>query len=451
MFDKLGALPRRLRWALHRWSARADKQFHDALFKTQRFDPFTYAYPGYITIRRFAELTEPHLRGMQRAYDLGCGPGEITCELARRNPQITFLGVDHSESAIERALEHKRALSLANVDFRVADVSSFTPAAEGVVLMFDSFHHLLDPRGFVRRLAPAVPRFVLIEPAGDWLGGWQQTLDFDWIADAVDNIRARLGWHVNRAAAGCGRVRQGAAGCEAAPGCEGAGGEGAPVEHRYTLSDLRGFFAGYGLDVRGTIAGLGEYPVDPYAPLPLREDFGKIAADTLAAIEDALVRHNLDLHAKHWVIRAERGAVHNIRVPAPIDPQPGTPANMKGPYDISYGIYDGPLEIAAGTTMHAKLSIKNEGWRSWSSDDAQAPVFVSYHWLNPVGEFAVHDGRRTPLPQALEPGQSVTITATIDAPAAPGHYVLAFDLVEEGVTWFSRSGAPMLKVPMNVR
>jgi len=103
MFEKLGSLPRRLRWALHKWNPAADREFHDALFSAQRFDPFSFAYPGYITIRRFAELTEPHLEGVRHAVDLGCGPGEITCELARRNPRMSFLGVDHSEAAIARA------------------------------------------------------------------------------------------------------------------------------------------------------------------------------------------------------------------------------------------------------------------------------------------------------------------------------------------------------------
>src|SRR5215210_8453860 len=99
MFEKLGSLPRRLRWALHKWNPAADREFHDALFGVQRYDPFSFGYPGYITIRRFAELTELRLAGVRHAVDLGCGPGEITCELARRNPQISFTGVDHSEAA----------------------------------------------------------------------------------------------------------------------------------------------------------------------------------------------------------------------------------------------------------------------------------------------------------------------------------------------------------------
>src|SRR5688500_18931511 len=207
-------MPRRLRWKLHRWTSGADKQFHDALFQVQRYDPFTFAYPGYITIRRFAELTEPHLGGVSRAYDLGCGPGEITCELARRNPHIHFIGVDHSDAAIARAREHKDALKVLNVEFQTADVSSFVPDSAQAVLMYDSFHHLLDPRAFVRRLSDSVPRFVLIEPAGDWLGGCQPTLDFDWVLGAIDNVRDRLAWQVNQGASGCGEVLPGASRCE---------------------------------------------------------------------------------------------------------------------------------------------------------------------------------------------------------------------------------------------
>jgi hypothetical protein len=97
--------------------------------------------------------------------------------------------------------------------------------------MYDSFHHLLDPRGFVRSLAPAVSRFVLVEPAGDWLGGSQKTLEFDWILSAVDAIRARLVWQVNED--GAERI--------AAPAAEE---RGEPVEHRYTIADLKQFFHG---------------------------------------------------------------------------------------------------------------------------------------------------------------------------------------------------------------
>ena len=438
VFERLGSLPRRLRWALHKWNPAADREFHDALFKVQRYDPFSFAYPGYITIRRFAELTEPHLAGVRTAVDLGCGPGEITCELARRNPGIAFVGVDHSDAAITRAREHQASLALTNIDFRTADVSTFTPESADIVLMYDSFHHLLDPRGFVERLTPLVPRFVLIEPAGDWLGGWQKTLEFDWIPAAVDNIRARLAWQMNETAA-------------EPPHLPPADERGEPVEHRYTLTDLKQFFDGYGLDVRGTIAGIGDYPPNPYASLPLRDEFGKIAADTMTAIEEVLLRHNLDLHAQHWMIHAERGTPHRLRTPRAIDPQDGFPGRSPGPYDVEYINCDGPTSVATGSTFALALSLKNCGWRPWDSDNAVAAVHVSYHWLQPDRTVAVSDGRRTSLPKAVAPGESLTLTVNVDTPGQAGRYILSVDLVEEGVTWFSEAGAPMCEQRINVQ
>ena len=436
----IASLPRRLRWALHNWSSTADREFHDALFAAQKYEPFSFAYPGYITIRRFAELTEPHLAGVAHAVDFGCGPGEITCELARRHPGIRFTGVDHSEAAIARARRHAANLQLTNVSFIAADVSTFAPQDADVVLMYDSFHHLLDPAAFVRRLSATVPRFVLVEPAGDWLGGSQRTIELDWIPAAVDGIRARLAWQLNLDRAP-----------QPAPAGE-AEDRGEPVEHRYPVADLKQFFDGYGLDVRGTFAGMDEYPPDPYTPLPLREEFGRVAYETLTSIEELLVRQDLDLHAKHWLVHAERGAAHRLRTPRPVNPRIDVPAALRpaGQYDVRYTTVDAPSRVASGATFPVAVTLTNGGWRPWHSDDSATPILASYHWLHADGTMAVEDGARTPLPHAVAPGATVTMTVTVTAPAAPGAYLLALDLVEEGVTWFSRAGAQTTRLRVTV-
>src|SRR5207245_7097183 len=116
---------------------------------------------------------------------------EITCELARRHPDAAFVGIDHSAAAIERARQHAERLGLGNVTFQAGEISRTAVHGDAeIVLMFDAFHHLLDPAGFVR--ASGVDRFLLVEPAGTWLGGWQRTLDLDWIGEALDDIRRRL-------------------------------------------------------------------------------------------------------------------------------------------------------------------------------------------------------------------------------------------------------------------
>ncbi len=419
----IGGLLRRLRWRLSRWSADDDREFHDALFSPQQYDPFTFAYPGYVTIRRFADLASAHLTGVRRAADLGCGPGEITCELARRHPEIAFRGVDHSRAAIDRARGHAQRLALTNVTFETGDIAATPPDAD-IVLMFDAFHHLLDPAAFVR--GSRANRFLLVEPAGNWLGGWQRTLDLDWLAEALDDIRARLLWEA-------GERRT------AAPPSPVAEDAGKAVEHRYPLEDFQRFFAGFGLDIRGTAAGFDRYPPDPYGQPPLREAFGRAMYAALVAVEDGLRARDLDLQAKHWVIYAERGAPDRLRTPAPLR-RAGDPPRLQGAYDVEYLALEAPARAAAGARLMCALTLRNRSWRTF-----EPPIYASYHWLDDRGAVAVQDGARTPLPRPIAPDDTCEMTLRVDTPSAPGRYTLAVDLVEEGVTWFSGAGAPVLR------
>jgi SAM-dependent methyltransferase len=419
---------RRLRWSRSRWSVDADREFHDALFSPHQYDPFTFAYPGYVTIRRFADLASARLAGVRHAADLGCGPGEITCELARRHPEIVFTGIDHSRAAIDRARQHAARLALANVTFEVGAITH-APSGADIVLMFDAFHHLLDPAGFVRE--SRVDRFLLVEPAGTWLGGWQRTLELDWLSTALDDIRTRLLWEAGE------RMRP-------APPSPAAEDAGEAVEHRFPLEDFQRFFAGFGLDVRGTAAGFDRYPPDPYGRPPLREAFGRATYEALVAVEDALYQRDLDLHAKHWVIHAERGAPDRLRTPAALV-RTGDPPRLQGAYDVAYTRLDAPSSAAASTRILCTLTLGNRSWRTWAP-----PIFASYHWLDPTGAAVVQDGVRTPLPRALAPGDTCEMTLRVDTPPAPGRYTLAVDLVEEGVTWFSEAGAPMLRRTLKI-
>ena len=380
------------------------------------------------------------MAGVRRAVDLGCGPGEITCELARRHPDITFTGVDHSTAAIARAEAHRTRLRLENVHFTAADISTFVPEGTDIVLMYDSFHHLLDPAGFVRGLAPRVSRFLLVEPAGDWLGGSQKTLEFDWILSAMDSIRARLAWQLN------------GDGVERRPAPAAAEERGEPVEHRYTVRDLQRFFDGYGLDIRGTIAGMDQYPPDPYAALPLREEFGRVAFEAITSVDEILFAKDLDLHAKHWVVYAEQGKPDRLRTPAPVNPREGVPVSgQPGEYDVEYLEADVPSTASAAAAFPVSLTLKNRGWKPWRSDVPASPVLVSYHWLNAEGATAIDDGARTPLPRPVLSQDTVAMTCYVQAPPTPGKYILAIDLVEEGVTWFSRAGAPLLRRAVQVQ
>ena len=428
-------LARRLRSRASRWSAEADREFHDALFTHDKHDPFTFGYPGYLTIHRFADLASARLNGVTRAADLGCGPGEITCELARRHPAIAFTGIDHSRAAIERARAHAERLGLANVTFEVGDIAQpLRGSAPDIVLMFDSFHHLLDPAAFVRN--SGVDRFVLTEPAGNWIGGWQRTLDLDWLPIALDDVRARLVWETGS------RPSRTPAAPSAQPPQDPAG---EAVEHRYPIEDFQRFFSGFGLDVRGTIAGFDRYPPDPYGAPALRDEFGRLTYDALVAIEDMLFARDLDLHAKHWLIYAERGMADRLRTPAVLEKR-GDPPRLLGALDVEYLSLEAPPHAARATTILCTLTVRNRGWRT-----LEPPIFASYRWVDTAGATFGRESARTPFPRPVPSGDTCTMSLRVETPTVAGRYTLAVDCVEEGVTWFSDAGVPILRRPLSIR
>lgn len=422
-----------------RWSAERDRAFHDAAFAGRHYDPFDPAYPGYLTIRRFADLALERLRPGDLALDLGCGPGEVTCELARRLPSCQFVGVDHSREAVSRAEGLAAAHGLGNVRFELGDVET-RPADSGatIVMMFDAFHHLADPGGFVRRMGGSVNRFFLIEPAGNALGRWQRTLDLDWLSEALFAMRNRLEYQFGLP------VEQGPADT---PGGQAAG---EATEHRYALDDFSRWFAGFGVDVRGTIAGLERYDNLPHARNPLRADVGEVSYRLLVELEAVLRRRDLDLAAKHWAVYAERGRTFPARRP-PVLERRDVERPLAGPYDAVYDDFRGPASGAAGTEFTASVHVVNRSWRCWDSSAGDGPVLLSYHWLDRHGVTVVQDGLRNPLPRPVSPGEGCTASLRVRCPDRPGTYILAVELVHEQVTWFSLAGSPPLTVRMKVR
>lgn len=448
MLKFVARIARQLNWSRRHWSGASDRAFHEELYRSDDYDPFSPAYPGYTTIRRFADLVEPFLPSQGIVLDLGCGPGEITCELAARRPDLTFRGIDHSAAAIAKARANVSRRSLTNIAFEAADVEKYMPAGQtDLVTLFDSFHHLLDPPRFVKRLDPQVKRWALIEPRGSWMGTWQKDLDFDWVAQDLDKIRAHV-------AALCGEPPAPSPSASSDRSSEfsppATPGPGEAVERRYTLDDFERFFEGKALDLRGTVAGLESYPPGANRTGELRERFGELRYQLYREIDELLLARNLDLHAKHWLIVAERGGKSrrvdlSRRVGSERERSP-----VAGPFDVRYGEYRGPREAGTGEQIMASVQLMNEGWNDWSSDREPA-VFTSYHWLDDKGHIVDFDGQRTPLPRTIAAGETCEVALAVRAPSRPGRYRLAVDLVREGVTWFSQAGRPCLEIPFEIR
>lgn len=122
-----------------------------------------------------------------RVLDLGCGWGAFTLFAAARLPRSEFLAVSNSRTQQVHIAHQARALGLANVQTRRADVNSL--ALEGGfdrVVCVEMFEHVRNHAALLKRisgwLAPAGRLFVhifchqrLMYPfetagAGDWMG-----------------------------------------------------------------------------------------------------------------------------------------------------------------------------------------------------------------------------------------------------------------------------------------
>ncbi len=443
VWERVSFPARWLRWRSSGWSTGGDRAFHDNLFQAAAYDPFSESYPGYITIRRFADHAAAHLSGMRRVVDLGCGPGEITCELARRFPAIQFTGIDHSDVALARGREHAGRLGLTNLAFVRGDLETYTPEpGTDLVMMMDAFHHVLEPQRFLARVRAICPRIFLIEPAGEWTGRWDRRGDLDWLPATLLQIRERL---EAQFALTDGAVT--APGGAPPPMSDAA----APTEHRYTLADFQRFFDGFGVELRGTIAGLELYGARPYDTSPLRDAFGRLTYDTIVSIEDLLYAQGVDLAAKHWAIFAERGGTSTW--PQARLRRATTHAQPAAGLLPAYALEAGPVVMLSpamrGASFEVQVRLRNSGWLAWDSQ-ATPPVMASYHWADSTGHITHFDGIRTALPAVVQQGQDVELTLAVMAPPEPGRHHLLIDLVHEQTTWFSAEGGVIAPIAVDV-
>ena len=89
----------------------------------------------------------PHLRSDLTLLDIGCGPGTITLDLARRVAPGSVLGIDASADVIRRAEAARVETGVDNVRFTTGDVYALATddAAFDVVHAHQVLQHLSDP------------------------------------------------------------------------------------------------------------------------------------------------------------------------------------------------------------------------------------------------------------------------------------------------------------------
>lgn len=115
-----------------------------------------------------------------------------------------------------------------------------------------------------------------------------------------------------------------------------------------------------------------------------------------------------------------------------------------GPLGVRWHAYALP-PLRAGVAMVGQVELENAGTAIWQRD-----TWISYHWLDPLGNAIVWEGLRAQLPRKVRPGDRVEVDLPIRAPHPPGRYWLAIDLVEEGRFWFAEVGNATIRAEVEV-
>jgi hypothetical protein len=148
--------------------------------------------------------------------------------------------------------------------------------------------------------------------------------------------------------------------------------------------------------------------------------------------------------------KADNGAVSGISGNVDLDEFNGTLAQLQAiaggaPYGASYvsqswPLASTPMSMIAGQTVAASITLKNSGEKSWDTNTKlgttqphdRASAFADSSWLSP--------SRAAHVTGTVAPGGTFKFSFNFHAPAKAGTYTEYFDLVEEGVAWFSDAG-----------
>lgn len=111
-----------------------------------------------------------------------------------------------------------------------------------------------------------------------------------------------------------------------------------------------------------------------------------------------------------------------------------------------------PAQLTArpGEVLTIPVTITNTSVKTWSGGSSH-PFSLGYHLYGSDQKLVTYDGARTPLGADVPPDGSVQIDARLVAPARPDTYDVRWDVVQNGVAWFSwkGSGTTSMKLTIN--
>ena len=107
-------------------------------------------------------------------------------------------------------------------------------------------------------------------------------------------------------------------------------------------------------------------------------------------------------------------------------------------------VADPPQLLRAGQQVKVQVSVKNLSRSVWFASDRSNGAFrvaVGNHWLDQNGNTVVNDDGRGPINDDVRPGETGSVSLTVNAPRRPGEYLLEVDMLQEGASWFGLKGS----------
>jgi len=124
--------------------------------------------------------------------------------------------------------------------------------------------------------------------------------------------------------------------------------------------------------------------------------------------------------------------------------------NVTSGLNGGYGASTTPGQVTIGAVVDLTVAVANYSGRVWPAGGA-TPVHLGYHIYGAnTGTTYVWDGGRGILPIDVPPGTQVTVPIQVALPSTIGDYILAWDLVQEGIAWFSQVNVAMKREPFQV-
>lgn len=119
---------------------------------------------------------------------------------------------------------------------------------------------------------------------------------------------------------------------------------------------------------------------------------------------------------------------------------------LKAVYQIAKNEY----RAKAGERFEIPVRVINKGNMPWTVNNSKQ-TNLSYHLYDTNNKLVLFDGVRTRIVTDIQPNQTVNFQATVQAPTQVGVYIIKFDMVCEGVAWFSERGSAMRQVILIVK